>query len=144
MIPYELPHRDVGAKQLLLQHVFHFIQKHMQVLTAMLWGNLANKQGTKPLIQISQLSAIAANLALAFAPTYVFALVARFLSGLFNSITGAMKTNAARSFDVKHQVQPSHSLPHSQGESQQTICCCAEACMCLFYKSSVYKPESAK
>ena len=80
----------------------------MQVLTALFWGNIANRGSTKPLIQISQLSAVVCNLALGLSPNYGTALAVRFASGLFNSINGAMKTNAARAFDVKHQVQPAY------------------------------------
>lgn len=89
----------VGYRAGILSASFSF----SQVLTALLWGSLVNKGGTKPLIQISQLSAVATNLVLGFAPTYTFALIARFLSGLLNSITGAVKTNVARSFDVTRQ-----------------------------------------
>lgn len=87
----------------------------LQVLTAMLWGLLADEHGTKTLIQISQVSAAGANLALAFAPNFAVAVGTRFIAGLLNSITGAMKTNVAQSFHIKHQVcaQICHPGPHS-------------------------------
>lgn len=55
-------------------------------------------------MQISQISAALANLALGFAPTFWWAVGARFVGGLMNSITGANKTNIAQSFHLAHQV----------------------------------------
>jgi MFS family permease len=69
------------------------------------WGSLADLYGTKALVQVSQISAIASNLALALAPNFSFAVASRFIAGLFNSITGAMKTNVAQSFHIKRQVR---------------------------------------
>lgn len=71
----------------------------------MAWGLLADSVGTNLLIQLSQASAVLANVALAFAPTFWWAVGARFVSGLLNSITGACKTNIAQSFHLKHQVR---------------------------------------
>lgn len=89
----------VGCRAGILSAVFPL----SQVLTAMYLNSLANKGDTKPLIQVSQFSAVATNLVLGFAPTYSFAVVARFLSGLLNSTSGAIKTNAARAYDMKQQ-----------------------------------------
>eukprot|EP00892_Ulva_mutabilis_P010644 jgi/Ulvmu1/7952/UM004_0185.1 len=74
-----------------------------QVLTALAWGQVANRAGTNVLMQLSQASAVLANIAIAFAPTFWWAVVARFLGGLVNSITGANKTNIAQSFHLEHQ-----------------------------------------
>lgn len=68
------------------------------------WGTLADSAGTTVLMQISQVSAALANLALGFAPTFWWAVAARFVGGLMNSITGANKTNIAHSFHLAHQV----------------------------------------
>lgn len=71
----------------------------------MAWGYVANRAGTNPLMQLSQASAVLANVALAFAPTFWWAVGARFVGGLVNSITGANKTNIAQSFHLEHQAR---------------------------------------
>ena len=77
----------------------------VQCISSFPWGWASDRIGRKAVIQIGGLGQALSMLGLGFAGTYPAAVVARFVGGILNGTTGALKTTIAESYSEQQQAQ---------------------------------------
>lgn len=78
---------------------------HTQCLSSFPWGWASDRIGRKAVIQIGGLGQMLSMLGLGFAGSYPAAIAARFVGGILNGTTGALKTTIAESYTEQQQAQ---------------------------------------